>query len=69
MTVARLEAMFNPATRDLTPLENQRIQRIRDLSMQLAQQFYPADGHEKQQALVHLEASCMWAVKGITHGE
>lgn len=69
MAVAKLKEIFQPTERELGYNDLQRIERIRNKAMSLAEEFYPADGRHKSLALTHLETACMYAVKGVTHGD
>ena len=66
MTVQAIEERFRPTYRELTPIEKQRIDRIKAKAMELATEFYPFDSREKSLAITKLEESVMWAVKAIT---
>lgn len=66
MTVKAIEDRFRPVYRELTPIEKQRIDRIKTKAMDLATEFYPFDSREKSLAVTSLEEAVMWAVKAIT---
>jgi hypothetical protein len=62
-----VEKAFYPKY-DLKRQDEDRINRIRQKAADLATEFHPTDGREKQLAMTKLEEAVMWAVKGISHG-
>ena len=62
----KLQEIFRPEYKELTPTQQQTIARIKDKAFQLAVEFNPTDTREKSIALTKLEECVMWAVKGVT---
>jgi hypothetical protein len=67
MPVQAIEEAFRlNGPRQLTPIENQRLEQIRFKAAELATLFYPTDNREKELAMMKLEEAVMWGTKGIT---
>lgn len=66
MASQQIEQAFRPQYRELKDGEKARVQRIKALAAELAEQFSPFDNREKSLAMTKLEECVMWAVKGIT---
>ena len=62
----KLEEIFRKNYRELSPTEQQTIDRIKDKAYALAVEFNPTDTREKSIALTKLEECVMWAVKGVS---
>lgn len=62
----KLQEIFREANRELTRTEQDQVKRIKEKAMALAVEFNPTDTREKGIALMKLEETVMWAVKGVT---
>lgn len=58
--------LFRPKYRELSPAEQDHVDRIKDAADNMLRQLHPAGNRETALAITKLEECVMWAVKGAT---